>query len=46
MNCPICRADIDNQTPNLALDEYIEKAVDHFFPEEGKRLRKELMEER
>lgn len=45
-NCPICRAAIRNQSPNLVLDDYIEKAVEQFFPDEGKRQRKELMDER
>ena len=44
--CPICRADVIMTSSNQALDGFIEKFIDNFFPEESKKTRKELVAER
>jgi hypothetical protein len=44
--CPICRADIILVVPNQALDSYVDKFVDNFFPEDSKITRLELLAER
>lgn len=38
-NCPICRANFRSTVPCLALDDYVEKAVEGFFPEDAKEAR-------
>lgn len=45
-NCPICRADIVMVAPNQTVDSYVDKFVDNFFPDDAKRNREELLNER
>ena len=45
-SCPICRADIILVSPNQALESFIEKFVENYFPEEAKRARADLLKER
>ena len=44
--CPICRGDIILTHPNTVLEQFIEKFVDNFFPQDAKNLRVEFVKER
>ncbi|TRY63477.1 hypothetical protein TCAL_07714 [Tigriopus californicus] len=44
--CPICRTVIDFQASNLVLDGYIDKVVETFFPEETRKLRADMLQDR
>merc|ERR1719414_468761 len=45
-DCPICRSRIDDIIPNVALESYLEKVAETFFPEDAKSARKALHEQR
>ena len=45
-DCPICRSRIDDIIPNVALESYLEKVAETFFPEDAKSARKVLHEQR
>jgi hypothetical protein len=45
-NCPVCRADISQQTEVKVLDEYVDKVYDQFVSDAGKHQRTQLKEER
>ena len=45
-NCPICRSRINDIIPNVALESYLEKVAETFFPEDAKSARKVLHEQR
>ena len=45
-DCPICRSRIDDIIPNVALESYLEKVAETFFPEDAKLARKVLHEQR
>ena len=34
--CPICRSDIIITSPNQVMEQFIEKFVDNFFPDDAK----------
>lgn len=44
--CPICRTVIDFQASNLVLDDYIDKVVETFFPEETRKIRADMLQDR
>ena len=45
-DCPICRSKIDDIIPNVALESYLDKVAETFFPEDAKSARKTLHEQR
>ena len=45
-DCPICRSNIDDIIPNVALESYLDKVAETFFPEDAKSARKALHEQR
>merc|ERR1712045_193249 len=44
--CPICRSDIIITSPNQVMEQFIEKFVDNFFPDDAKKARLELIADR